>query len=101
MEKETHEAVMKEQDESMSKALRQRFNMEKMKWQEGLLVWLVCFLALQVLGMIWARIQITNIIINVIILVLLYISHNKFKKKIGHGKKNKNKEESEKTETSN
>jgi len=65
-------------DSEMAKYFKDRYNAEKKTWMYGILIWLVSFLALQILGLIWHRIQITNIIINAIVLVLIGIMYSRF-----------------------
>ena len=73
---------------------KMKFNKEKQNWIFGILIWAICFLAIQVMQDIFIWLHWAGIILNLIIIVLtargykgMTESINKLKKEIKDGKK--------------
>lgn len=59
-----------------------RFNREKEGWVNGIVIWLICFLAIQIMMIPFTWLRYAGIFINVILLIILYFLRKNLLKEI-------------------
>lgn len=70
------------ESENYIKDQRMRFNKEKLMWVQGILVWAICFLAIQIMMIPFPWLRYAGIILNGIIIFVVFFGHKNLKQEI-------------------
>lgn len=62
--------------------MKLRFNKEKSTWIFGLEIWLICFMAIQILMIPFPWLRYAGIVINIILLIIVFSADKKVKQGI-------------------
>lgn len=62
--------------------IKMRFNSEKKMWVQGILVWAICFLAIQIMMTFFPWLRYAGIVLNGIIIFVVYFGLRNLNKEI-------------------